>query len=290
MPENASVDWLLRAAIRLADEVRLPHGDEVYDRYLRWFAKLHRYSATNVLLIVGQCPQASYVASYRRWEALGRTVRRGETGIPIVRPKFSRSAFGNGWYRSGWGIGYVFDASQTTGDTPIPEYKLQFDDDAVPRLLQAALDFTEAEGIDAAPLPIYGHQNGISQVGRILLNSLRPESVQLQTLFHELGHELLHGLPRRAGGNRAVLEAEAEAVAVVCLSALGFETVSNGAAYIRHHLGKPEHVLHALNDIAKAAHQILEGISQHLPLSHPTSTADNYCGLVAAAQEPHLHK
>jgi antirestriction protein ArdC len=43
--------------------------------------RLHRYSPQNVRLIVSRCPEATFVASYRRWhEELGYQVRRGERG------------------------------------------------------------------------------------------------------------------------------------------------------------------------------------------------------------------
>jgi len=41
-------------------------------------ARLHRYSARNVMLIVSQRPEGvTRVAGYRRWQSLGRQVRKG---------------------------------------------------------------------------------------------------------------------------------------------------------------------------------------------------------------------
>ena len=40
--------------------------------YLRLLARLHQYSARNVVLIHLQCPTATYVAGYHIWHTLGR--------------------------------------------------------------------------------------------------------------------------------------------------------------------------------------------------------------------------
>ena len=49
-------------------------------------AKFHSYSANNQLLILLQAPQATRVAGFRRWQSLGRQVRKGEKGIAIMAP------------------------------------------------------------------------------------------------------------------------------------------------------------------------------------------------------------
>src|SRR5215207_4396763 len=59
---------------------------EQFARYLIVMAKFHQYSFGNVLLIFASDPQATHVAGYKRWQALGRHVRKGETGIKILVP------------------------------------------------------------------------------------------------------------------------------------------------------------------------------------------------------------
>ena len=54
--------------------------------FLAVAARFHRYSPTNVLLILLQAPHATRVAGYRRWQSLGRQVRKGERGIAIFAP------------------------------------------------------------------------------------------------------------------------------------------------------------------------------------------------------------
>ena len=52
-------------------------------RFLEASQRLHTYSASNVLLIRAQRPDATRVAGYRRWRSLGYQVRRGERAIAI---------------------------------------------------------------------------------------------------------------------------------------------------------------------------------------------------------------
>src|SRR5581483_10692184 len=59
------------------------------DGFRRWLDArqlFHDYSLNNTLLIVSQRPNASQVAGYRAWQAIGRQVRKGEKGITILAP------------------------------------------------------------------------------------------------------------------------------------------------------------------------------------------------------------
>src|SRR5215210_5575063 len=59
---------------------------EEFQAYLRMQARFHPYSFGNVLLIAAQRPDATLVNSYKRWQTLGRQVRKGEQGIRIFVP------------------------------------------------------------------------------------------------------------------------------------------------------------------------------------------------------------
>ena len=54
---------------------------EDFKRYLRTAAIFHAYSPNNVLLILSQRPDATRVAGYKTWQALGRQVKKGEKAI-----------------------------------------------------------------------------------------------------------------------------------------------------------------------------------------------------------------
>jgi antirestriction protein ArdC len=88
---NDRTDKLAEAHDRLAAAVEaLVTGDD-WQAFLTMAAKLHGYSANNVLLILSQAPWASQVAGYQTWKQVGRQVRAGEKGIAILAPCRYRS-------------------------------------------------------------------------------------------------------------------------------------------------------------------------------------------------------
>ena len=62
-------------------------GDQArYQEFLKVMTKFHSYSLNNTLLIAMQRPDATLCNSYKRWQSLGRQVKRGEKGITIIAP------------------------------------------------------------------------------------------------------------------------------------------------------------------------------------------------------------
>ncbi|HEX3539386.1 MAG TPA: ArdC family protein [Acidimicrobiales bacterium] len=89
-------DKLAEAHDRLAAAVEALVSGEDWQSFLTMAAKLHGYSANNVLLILSQAPWASQVAGYQTWKQLGRQVRAGAKGIAILAPCRYRSAGDDG--------------------------------------------------------------------------------------------------------------------------------------------------------------------------------------------------
>ena len=59
---------------------------DAWQRWLSMASKLHRYSFNNVTLTMLQKPDATMIAGYRAWQAMGHQVRRGEKAIKILGP------------------------------------------------------------------------------------------------------------------------------------------------------------------------------------------------------------
>jgi hypothetical protein len=59
---------------------------EVLRSYLAAMGKFHRYSVSNIPLIITQRPDATRVAGYQTWRKLHRQVTRGAKGIMIFAP------------------------------------------------------------------------------------------------------------------------------------------------------------------------------------------------------------
>src|SRR5690348_11902143 len=63
---------------------------ENFLKLMHFYARFHRYSARNTLLIMLQRPEAARVASYKRWLDLGRQVKKGSKAIWIYSPMTKR--------------------------------------------------------------------------------------------------------------------------------------------------------------------------------------------------------
>ena len=130
---------------QISDGVAALAESQAWRAMLDTAAKFHSYSLGNLLLIGAQAPQATRVAGFRTWQSLGRQVRKGERGIPILapctyRPKTADRAepaapagpepatTGSGGAAPdtggkqvrGFCVVHVFDLSQTEG-APLPE-------------------------------------------------------------------------------------------------------------------------------------------------------------------------
>jgi hypothetical protein len=80
-------------AVELADKclkelaASLEQGQtEVLEKYLSALARFHHYSFGNMMMIMAQFPEASKVAGFHTWRKLGRSVKKGESGIAILAP------------------------------------------------------------------------------------------------------------------------------------------------------------------------------------------------------------
>lgn len=231
----------------LTDAVAALVSGEEWAAMLAAAARFHRYSLSNLLLIYHARPDATRVAGFRTWLSLGRHVRKGERGIPILAPCAYKTdpapddaeptgadAAGESAPRRvlrGFRVVYVFDVSQTDGD-PLPEVvPVLLEGDDPGRLWDAlAAQVTSAgfalDRADCSPA------NGVTDyVTRRV--SVRPDLSPAQsckTLAHELGHVLLHapgdGIPRERQ------EVEAESVAYVVCHAAGLVTDDYSLAYV----------------------------------------------------------
>ena len=74
----------------LADATDAARVSEEIMQYLDMCASFHRYSPQNVWLILMACPHSTVVAGFKKWQSMGRFVRKGERGIPILAPIFKK--------------------------------------------------------------------------------------------------------------------------------------------------------------------------------------------------------
>ena len=237
---------------------------EALRAYLRVMSRFHKYSWGNCLLIYSQRPQATHVAGFHAWLKLGRHVRKGEKGIVILAPMVGRKRSDDQLTEDaqtclyGFRAAHVFDLVQTEGE-PLPEFATIKGDprDSAERLEAFIRSRDIALEYDSGIAPA----KGLSSGGKITLLPDLPPADRFATLAHETAHELLHRGERRTKTTRTVRETEAEAVAFVVCEAVGLDTNSASADYIRLYSGDKTTLAESLHFIQSTAAAILTAIT-----------------------------
>lgn len=184
------------------------------------------------MLTLIQMPDATMIAGYRAWQALGHQVRRGEKAIKILGPVTRRvelvdratgtpirDAEGRPQYvRQMVGVRpvSVFDASQVDPpvDTP-PEPKL-LRGESPPGLWESLAELVAAEGFRLTRGDCGGANGFTDFAGReIRVRDDVDDAQSVKSLVHELAHALMPPQPGEvyAGACRGRREVEAESVA-----------------------------------------------------------------------------
>ena len=255
-----------RAIKLLVDSVSALMSAETYKTALAFRQKLHQYSFGNCWLIYKQCPHASYVAGYKRWQELGRQVRKGETSIAIMAPLTRKEPGDNGedkYTVFGFRASSVFDISQTDGEA-VPEYPkpqiLSDDSQTIQATLTRLESFTTSRGFPITRKDLEpGTMGSFSpRDGHITLSLTAPPLQQVKTLVHELAHALMH----RSESTRPyhVHELEAESCAFLVCHTLGLDTARYSFAYLANWAEDPEELLPSAERACKTADQILDAL------------------------------
>lgn len=259
---------------RLTTEVeRLISGDD-WRRVLEFASRFRTRSFNNVLLIrraqenafgegLVPTPIPTYVAGFRQWQTLGRSVMKGQPGAQILAPVTGRFASTtpvdpDSWRRLAKGeraqsgetvrskmVGlrpvYVWDISQTQGD-PIPEAP-------APKLLKGAApdglwdalaDHITERGFDLRLVSDAYALRGANGITDFLHRSVSvrtdmDDAAMVRTLAHEAGHVVLHApteLQENAALHRGVQEVEAEGVSMMITAAHGMDSSSYAVPYV----------------------------------------------------------
>ncbi len=247
-----------RWAELLADAVTRP------GRILEAYSFFHGYSLGNKFAALFQCRARGLspgpIATLQRWNQLGRRVKPGEKAIVLcmpvtvrVRDEATTPSHGNApmktvfVWKARW-----FVLAQTDGEGEVHAPTIPAWDKAT------AL---EALGITEIPFESAdGNVQGYAEHRTVAISPLA--QLPSKTLFHELGHVLLGHTAGRGSNTvdlpKTLTEAEAEAVALLCLEALNLPGAEYARGYIQawHGSGTPIPDSSAQR-IFKAADQIL---------------------------------
>lgn len=253
MPEQTRVDWN-----QLMEEALTAPGQlgNVYNR-------LHEYSFGNNLLFLSQGVREP-VASWKRWQSLGRHVLQGARAKQVIVPIIIKDRREEAEESDGANapdkrvVGFklvrgVFALSDTDGPelppVQLPTWDLQH------ALATLAIKQVPFQGLN-------GNIQGYAVEREIAINPIaaHPE----KTLFHELGHVVLgHTVASSLGEyatHRGLMEFQAESTAYLSLNEVGRmdeETASHSRGYIRHWLQDERPGERAIRLVFAATDQIL---------------------------------
>jgi hypothetical protein len=238
---------------------------EVLRNYLTAMGKFHRYSASNILLIITQRPDATHVAGYQTWRKVHRHVTRGAKGImifaPLVRHVVDANECGVETRREslvGYRAAVVFDVADTEG-SPLPALS-KFEGNPgeyLERLKSLVTQSGWSLEYSTSILPALGQ---CSPGKIIVLPDLSPAE-EFHVLTHELAHSRLHFSSRRAETTKCMRETEAEAVAFVVSQAIGLDTNSASSDYVTLYNGDKDTLAQSLGHIQQVSTDILSGIT-----------------------------
>lgn len=229
----------------IATQVEALRSTAQWERFLQFAGALHDYSLNNVLLILSQRPEATRVAGFRKWQQLGRQVRKGEHAIRIFgySTKKTTEEDDNGdeveKITRRFPILSVFDIAQTdlidgeAHPTTITQRLTGHHDHGV---IATLTEYLNTEGWEVQRKPLTGDINGYAQPGKrtvVVRDDLAPEQAA-KTLIHETAHIVLGHVDdiEEYAAHRGLDETEAESVAYVVAGLVGFDTSVYSIGYI----------------------------------------------------------
>jgi antirestriction protein ArdC len=196
------------------------------------------------------------LATYKKWQSLGRQVKKGEKALTLCMPvtinkkndagEKTGDVFQMFTVRANW-----FTLSQTEGADYVNEVKTA-DWDAT--LALSALNITEVSFAT-----VDGNCQGYATGRNIAINPVA--ALPHKTRFHELAHIVLghtaeHTMTDSETTPKDIREVEAESVAYICCSILGLTGLEECRGYIQHWL--------AGNDISDKSAQKIFGTAEKI--------------------------
>lgn len=240
---------------KLEEGVRDIFESDKYKEYIETMSRFPRYSINNCILIACQCPEASHVCGFKKWQTdFNRTVNKGEHGIMIIAPIKIKADVEEPLYDEnskpvlkedgtqetetvsrefqGFKPAYVFDVSQTSGE-PLPSIVEQLNEsvDGYEQLKQILIEISP---VPVSFEPISGGANGYYSptAQKIVIKDDLPELQTIKTMIHEVAHASLGHGGKDDKWDRETKEVQAESVAYWVSQMLGLETSEYSFGYI----------------------------------------------------------
>ena len=233
----------------IATQVEAMAQSDGWTAFLDYIANFHGYSLRNTLLVMAQHPTAMQVAGFRKWQELGRQVRKGEKAIRIFG--FSHRNRTETDPDTGdetttkiptFPILSVFAQDQTDPIDGVSEIPTPADiaspltgEDTTGIYDRIAAAIT-AQGWTVTREPIPGSVNGYTSWDGnwIVVDADLSPAMAAKTMCHEAAHALMHDAKDidREQMHRGIREVEAESVAYVLAGLAGLDTTGYSIGYI----------------------------------------------------------
>ncbi|KAA9105936.1 ArdC family protein [Microbacterium rhizomatis] len=240
-------------------QVEQLRDSEQWTQFLRYARSFHRYSLSNLCLIwaqfealkeaglTGDATSSSQVAGFRKWQELGRQVRRGTKAIRIFGYAQKRidtpdddDSDSKARMVTWFPVLSVFDISQTDpipGHPEIPQNPVkQLTGDVDLGIVEDLTDYMKEQGWTVGRERMQEGMNGYASGPRkhiALSDSISPAQ-SAKTMIHEVCHYVLGHTDEECDyvAHRGTCEVEAESAAYVALGILGLDSADYSAGYI----------------------------------------------------------
>ena len=229
-----------------------------FERFLKFSKNFHQYSFNNIVLIYSQMKEATQVAGFKKWQSMGRKLKKGVHGIQIIYPikrKYTKIIEGQDsllddnnkeqeveymTYR----YTYVYDISQTVGK-PLPLENNALNSDNKKEFYKFLKTFSpyKIEEED-----IFGTAKGywIEKEQKIIIKKSLFIDDKVSVLLHELTHAFYDDFDYKE--DRNLSETFVESVAYIVADYFDLDTSLCSFEYIASWVGEDTKIILELGD------------------------------------------
>ena len=243
-----------------------------YEEFLKFSKNFHQYSFNNIILIYSQMKEATQVAGFKKWQAMGRKLKKGVHGIQIIYPikrKYTKIIEGQDslldenkkeeieylMYR----YAYVYDISQTVGK-PLPIVNKFLNSDNKEELY----DFLKAfSPYKIEEEDIFGNAKGywFDKEQKIVIKKSLSINDKASVLLHELTHAFYDNFNYKE--DRNLSETFVESVAYIVADYFNLDTSLCSFRYITSWVDGDIKILLELGDkIQKCANSFIKKLEE----------------------------
>lgn len=246
-----------------------------YAKFLKFSKNFHNYSFNNMILIFSQMPEATQVAGFKKWESMGRRLKKGAKGIQIVYPMKRKHTVKIQNQESiledqkqkeektveymTYGYTYVYDISQTVG-APLPLDDTRINTNNMSEFLEFLKSFSPHPIIEKS---LYGGTQGYwsPKNKQIVLRKELSIDDKVSVLLHELTHALYDDFNYEK--DRNLSETFVESVAFIVADHFGLDTSRCSFNYVAGWAGDAKVILELGDKIQKTANQFIKQIEDY---------------------------